>query len=312
LLGAGEGMLTVAAFVPFLCIQDFWRWIGFMSGKPGQSLVNDSVFAGVQLVAFAAIAAAPGQPSAQLAIAGWGLGAVAGCFYGCWHYRLLPRLAGGLGLLTSRWHLSRWLVGNDLALWGTNQGYLLLAGLLLGPVYLGGLKAAQTLVTGPAFVILQAGGSIGLPEATSALALEGPTGLRRVSRRMSLLAFLAIGLLALVVILFGAQLLALVYGNAFRGLHTAAALLAVAYAVGALGLGPIMALKATRRTRTLFADQVAGLAASLLAALALVRPFGVNGVAAAAVIGFAVQVGLLWNSARVLASPRHARSQVNP
>jgi O-antigen/teichoic acid export membrane protein len=89
-------------------------------------------------------------------------------------------------------------------------------------------------------------------------------------------------------------------------------LLAVAYAVGALGLGPIMALKATRRTRTLFADQVAGLAASLLAALALVRPFGVNGVAAAAVIGFAVQVGLLWNSARVLASPRHARSQVNP
>ena len=161
--GAGEGLLTVAVFVPFLCIQDFWRWIGFMSGKPAHSLANDSVFAAVQLVAFAAIAASPGQPSAQVVIAGWGLGAVAGCVYGCWRYRLLPRFAGGLALLTSRWHLSRWLVGNDLALWGTNQGYLLLAGLLLGPISLGGLKAAQTLVTGPAFVILQAGGSIGLP-----------------------------------------------------------------------------------------------------------------------------------------------------
>ena len=225
---------------------------------------------------------------------------------------MLPGFAGGLDLLTSRWNLSRWLVGNDLALWGTNQGYLLLAGLLLGPVHLGGLKAAQTLVTGPAFVILQAGGSIGLPEATSALALEGPSGLRRVSRRMSLLAFVAIGLLALVMIAFGAQLLALVYGNAFRGLHTAAALLAVAYAVGALGLGPIMALKATRRTRTLFTDQVAGLGVSLVAALALMPPFGVNGVAAAAVVGFSVQVGLLWSSTRALTSPRHARTQVKP
>jgi O-antigen/teichoic acid export membrane protein len=309
--GAGEGLLTVAIFVPFLSVQDFWRWVGFMAGRPGRSLANDCTFAGVQALAFVAIALAPGRPSPGLVIGGWGLGALAGCVYGCWTYRLLPRYSGGIGLLTSRWQLSRWLVGNDLALWGTNQGYLLLAGLLLGPVELGGLKAAQTLVTGPAFVLLQAGGSIGLPEATSALALEGHSGLRRVTRRMSLAAFVAIGGLALIVIAFGGQLLGLVYGSQFRSLHTAASLLAVAYAVGALGLGPIMALKATRRTRTLFADMLTGLTFSLVGALALAHPYGINGVAAAAILGFTVQVVLLWNSTRSgEAAPRHARSQV--
>src|SRR6476660_1638196 len=81
--GAGEGLLTVAVCIPFLCIQDFWRWIGFMSGNPAHSLANDSVFAAVQILAFAAIAASPERPSTQLVIAGWGLGACAGCIYGC-------------------------------------------------------------------------------------------------------------------------------------------------------------------------------------------------------------------------------------
>jgi O-antigen/teichoic acid export membrane protein len=290
---AGSGLVAVAVWLPFLAVQDYWRWVGFMAGRPGRSLINDILFALVQAAAFAALVLSAATRTTFLVLGCWGLGAVAGAVYGCWQYRVAPRLRGGAGLLTSRWHMSRWLVGNDLTLWGSSQGYLLLAGLLLGPTELGGLKAAQTLITGPAFVILQVGGSIGLPEAAKAFASDGPRGLRRVVRRLSGLGSLAIGAIAVVM-----AVLTAVYGPAFRDLQEAATLLAVAYTVAALGLGPTMALKATRRTRRLFRDQLAGLIVTLVAGVLLAGRYRIDGIAGAAVLGSSVQALLLWTSVR--------------
>ena len=68
--------------------------------------------------------------------------------------------------------------------WGASQASVLLAGFILGPAGLGALRAAQTLVQGPALVLIQAGGSVGLPEASRALADRGWEGLRRVAHRL--------------------------------------------------------------------------------------------------------------------------------
>ena len=51
----------------------------------------------------------------------------------------------------------------------------------VGPAGLGGLKAAQNLIRGPTLVLIQAGGSIGLPEASRALEKRRLAGLRRVA-----------------------------------------------------------------------------------------------------------------------------------
>ncbi len=59
---------------------------------------------------------------------------------------------------------------------------MFIVGAILGPAGLGGLKAAQTLVVGPSGVLIMAGGSIGLPEATKAYKEKGWSGLTRVAR----------------------------------------------------------------------------------------------------------------------------------
>jgi O-antigen/teichoic acid export membrane protein len=295
---AGTGLLAVAVWLPFLAVQDYWRWVGFLTGRPGRALANDLLFAAVQVAAFTALVVTGTKRTTFVVVGCWGLGAVFGAAYGSWQFRVAPALRGGARLLASRWQMSRWLVGNDLTLWGSSQGYLLLAGVLLGPLDLGGLKAAQTLITGPALVLLQVGGSIGLPEATTAYAERGPAGLWRVSRRISAWGVAGIGTIAVVMLLFGGTLLGIVYGPAFRHLQVVAALLALAYTVAALGLGPTLALKSTRRTRRLFRDQLAGLVTSLAAVVVLAGPYGLRGVGVAALLGATVQAALLWTSGR--------------
>ena len=56
----GNGVLAVAPWIVFLDIQDFWRWIGFMQGKPGKSLANDVFFTVIQTVAFGVVSSSSG------------------------------------------------------------------------------------------------------------------------------------------------------------------------------------------------------------------------------------------------------------
>ena len=72
--------------------------------------------------------------------------------------------------------MSRWLASERTANWGASQLYLILAGALLGPAALGGLKAAQGLVTGPTNVVINGSGSFGLPEASRHFAERGLGG----------------------------------------------------------------------------------------------------------------------------------------
>ncbi len=296
--GAGEGLLAVGIWLPFLAIQDFWRWVGFLAGRPDRSLANDIIVAVVQLGLLGTVLVRGIDTSVGWLFACWGAGALLGAAYGCWQFRAVSVGRGGAGLLAERWRVSRWLVGNDLTLWGSSQGYLLLAGIILGSVELGGLKAVQALVTGPAFVLLQVAGSIGLPEGAMALERGGPRELRRVARRLSLLCCLAIAVMAGVVAVFGPWLLATVYGAGFAQLHLTAAVLAAAYAVAGLGLGPTVTLKTTRRTARLFRDQLLGLVVTLVASAVLAELRGVEGVAIGVLVGACFQAALLTTSAR--------------
>ena len=69
----GLALLVLSPFVPFLLIQDYWRWVGFMKAAPGQALANDLVFDAMQAVAFVSLIAVS-LHSAAVAIGAWGLG----------------------------------------------------------------------------------------------------------------------------------------------------------------------------------------------------------------------------------------------
>ncbi|MGD0874599.1 MAG: oligosaccharide flippase family protein [Acidimicrobiales bacterium] len=288
----GVAMIAMAPWIAFLDLQDYWRWIGFMNGKPGKSLLNDTVFNCAQACAFIAVFLS-GASSVVSVISAWGFGALVGSIFGLRQFSVRPSLRGGLGLLRARWHMSKWLAGNGALGWGGTQLYLVVVAVILGPAALGGLKAAQNLVTGPSSVVVHAGGSFGLPEASRALEDRGWVGLRRVSRLISGAGLLSIGFFGAIVVIWGGTLLRAFYGPSFGKYEPAAQLFAIAFVITAFGLGPILTLKATKRTRPLLYCQVIGLVVSVPTVAISAIVDGVTGAAAGAVFTSAIGLAAL-------------------
>ena len=276
----GVGMLSVAPWIVLLDLQDYWRWIGFMQGKPRKSLNNDLLFNAVQALAFGAVFLW-GQHSVFAVVSAWGLGAAVATLYGLRQFSVRPSLRGGAEFLWSRLPTSRWLAGERAASWGANQLYLILAGAMLGPAALGGLKAAQGLVSGPAFVVINAGGSFGLPEASRQLAERGWTGMARVSRFVTGAGVLAAAACGAAVLVAAPFLLRLLYGPSFAVYAPSARVFAVAMIIGAFGVGPVLTLTTTRRMRPLFLVQLGRVAISVGSVAVLCNIGGVTGAAIA-------------------------------
>lgn len=298
----GTAMLAFAPWLPFLVVQDYWRWVGFLTRSPRRALTNDVLFLAVQVAGFAALLGVPHVP-APLVIGMWGLGGLAGAFYGlhqqaratgvalrAWRSpRLLPGwLAAGAGLLAGRWRLSRWIAGSSMVKWAASQASVLVVGVVLGAARLGLFQAAVNLATGPAFVLIQAGGSLGLPEATRMLEERGWPGLRAVAGWVTAAGVASVGACTLLVVLVGRAVLAAVYGPGFGRAEPAAVIVGVAYVVNAFQLGAILVLKATRNTSRLFGVQVVVLVASLATATGLSAAFGIEGAAWATLATLAV------------------------
>ncbi len=288
----GVGLLAFAPWLVALEVQDYWRWVGFMQRRPGRALVNDTVFNGVFIVAVA-VAYVAGLRSVPAVTAAWGCGALAGALFGLWQFSVRPSLRHGLATLRARPHLSRGLAGNWIVSWGNNEATALLVGLILGPVGLGEFNAAQTLVYGPTLVLVQAGGSIGLPEASAARAAHGWVGLRRIGRFVTAAGVLAVGLVGIVVLFFGRDLLKLVYGPSFAHYWIASDLFAVSVIISAVGLGAILVLKASRHTSQLFRVSVVSLVVSVVSICVLAEIDGVTGAAAAAVASSTIGLAFL-------------------
>ena len=288
----GMGMLAVAPWIIVLDLQDYWRWIGFMQGKPRKSLVNDLLFNAVQALAFGAVFLM-GLHSVFAVISAWGLGAAIAALYGLRQFSVRPSIRGGAAFLRSRWPTSRWLASERAASWGGTQLYLIMVGVMLGPAALGGLKAAQGLVVGPTTVVINAGGSFGLPEATRQLAERGWTGMARVSRFVTGAGVTSAIACAVAVMVAAPTLIKALYGPEFVTYAPSARLFAIATVISSFGVGAILNLTATRRVRPLFVVQLGRLAFSVTAACVLSAAYGVTGAATANVLTCAVTLAAI-------------------
>ncbi len=301
----GVSQLAIAPWITFLLLQDYWRWVGFMQAKPGKALANDVVFDVIQLVGFVFLLTAHIHSTA-LAIGAWGMGALGGALFGLWQFRTWPSFRHGLDWLRAKWPVSRWLAATSTSGWGLSQLQGVLTAAMLGPAALGGLKAAQGLVSGPAFVLIQSGGSIGLPEASRSYDKQGWAGLNRIARLITASGVASVALVFVVVLLFGRLLLTLFYGSQFAHYEPVAAVMAAGYILGSWSLGATLRLKTIRQTRLLFLVSLWGLVVSTVAVVVLGPWLGVLGVAYAFAIGSGLYtLGLIvaarWAGRRVRA-----------
>jgi O-antigen/teichoic acid export membrane protein len=289
----GVCFLGLAPWLPCLLAQDYWRWVGFMKSQPQQSLINDAVFDLIQVAVFVGLLLL-GVRSSILAVEAWGIGSLGGAAFGLWQFGARPSIRNGIGRLRLRWGLSKWLVNQNVTNAAASQSTLLLTGAFLGTVGVGGLRAATSLVSGPSLVLIQAGGSVGLPEASKALKERGWPGLRRVQRFVTGAGVVSVGTVALTVFLFGHRLMTWLYGPSFAKFAGLADIVAVSFLLASVALGATLSLKATRNTRRLFHVALVALVASIVACAILDPLFGVKGAAIATLIGSACStVGLL-------------------
>ena len=289
----GIGLLSVAPWIVVLDLQDYWRWIGFMMGNPRKSLMNDLLFIAVQALAFGAIFVL-GVHSVFAVVSAWGLGAAVAAAYGLRQFSVRPSIRGGRAFLWARWPTSRWLASERGASWGAIQLYLIVAGAILGPAALGGIKAAQGLVLGPTILVINAGGSFGLPEATRQLAERGWAGMIRVTRFVTSAGVAVAGVCAVAVLFAAPTFLRVLYGPAFVPYAPCARLFAISIAVTAFGVGPTLTLTATRRIVPLFVVQVVRMVFMVALTFLLAKANGATGVATVNLVGCAVTLAAMW------------------
>jgi O-antigen/teichoic acid export membrane protein len=275
----GVGLLSLAPWILALDLQDYWRQMGFMQGTPDKSLKNDLLFNTVQAVTFGAVFVA-GLHSVFAVVSAWGVAATVGALYGLRQFSVRPSLRGGTSFLWSRWSMSRWLASERTANWSATQLYLIVAGALLGPAALGGLKAAQSLVLGPATLVINAGGSFGLPEASRQFDERGWKGMARVARFVTGAGVLASAVCGIAVMFAAPLLLRLLYGPEFVAYAPSARIFGVSIVVASFAVGPTLTLTTTRRVRPLFVLQLARLVFSVGAVFVLTSKYGVTGAAA--------------------------------
>jgi len=150
------------------------------------------------------------------------------------------------------------------------------------------------MVVGPTTVVVNAGGSFGLPEASRQLAERGWTGMARVSRLVTGAGVLVATAVGIVVLVAAPTLIRLLYGPKFVVYAPSARVFAVSIVILAFGVGPILNMTATRRVRPLFMVQLGTLALSVAAVCVLATLFGVTGAAMANLLTCAITVAAIY------------------
>lgn len=298
------GMLLALSpwFVPLL-VQDYWRAVGYQRRQPGLALVNDVAFAAAQVGAIVIFALVGWRSSAHM-ITAWGIGAAVGALLGFRSFPLRASWTEGWRLLVRLWPQGRWLLADFLTAFVSQQGYLVLAALLLSRVEYGGFRAGFSLM-GPTVVILLAAGNVGLPEAARRAASTDRRELRRYVRRLTAATMACVVAYGLILAVLARPLLRLLYGPAFERFAPLALLAALQYVIIVSMYGQGIALRATEGMTRLWKARVVVAVASSASLVVLWHLFGLNGVGWAGVAtGGCEAVAIGWIYRRMLHSPR--------
>jgi O-antigen/teichoic acid export membrane protein len=286
---AGAALVTVAALLPGLLLQDAWRQAFFAAGRPAAAFVNDLVWAALQLPAILVLSTR-GAGVVPLLLA-WGVPGGVAAVVGIWQARVLPSPSRGV----------RWLVANrDLGLrlaadFVLNQGAVNLAIVLIGAIVgiaaVGAIRGAQTLL-GPVQIAFFALTSFGVPFLARRWAEQS----RLVREAAALSAVSACGASVWVAVLMllptavGAALL----GDSWDGAHEVLPWVGLQFVALGVALGAGFALRAQARAGAQL--RITLVQAPLLLGLGALgsSELGVVGAAAGFALAQAVGAALCW------------------
>lgn len=174
-LPGSRGALTILALVlPFLMVQDTWRYTFTAAGKPEKALVNDLVW--VVLFAPPVMLVPSLVGSLERVMSVWGLAGLCAAFAGLVQAKVLPQMHGVVEWLRREYTLASRFLADYIATTGSSQLAVFGIAAVTSISTLGELRGAQ-LAFAPVG-LLQAGAAfVGVPEGVR-LAQSSPAKLK--------------------------------------------------------------------------------------------------------------------------------------
>lgn len=262
---ARDAFVALGLTLPFLMLQDSWRFSFFVAGRGGHAFLNDSIW-GITLLPALILLEYSGHGNVFMFTFAWGATAGLGALAGIFQAQLLPRPG-----LAWKWFLAHRDLGVRYLLEGTSSSLVLQIrsysiGAILSLTAVGYIQAAVTLM-GPMTILNLGMGLVTIP--------EGARILRRSPKKLPLFCALVSAGLALAGLAWGAVLLVAVpRGLGSWLLHTSwqpvypLVLPQIIYLVGgAISSGPGTGLHALGAARLSLSLALLGSAASVTGAL---------------------------------------------
>lgn len=163
----GPGFVALGVVLPGLLLQDAWRFVFFSSGNAEQAVVNDAIWAVLQLAAIGALFVTD-TASVWLCVLAFGGTALLAGLVGLVQTRILPRLDGVRTWLRTNIDLGGRYVIENVSISGARQMRFVVLGGLIGLAAVGQVRAAEMLM-GPFLVILMGMSQVAVPEASQVL-----------------------------------------------------------------------------------------------------------------------------------------------
>ncbi len=262
----GETLPVLGACLLLVLAQDYLRRALFSRHAARRAFVLDMLAYGLQLPLLLWVLQGEASPTRALLVIA--LAMLLALLPGGYWVRPRWPAADVLGETARRhWRSSRWLLGSALLQWLSANYFLLVAGVLLGPVMVGAIRAAQNLL-GLTHILFQGLENVVPGQASARLAQDGPEALVGYIGRTALVLLLVTGAVAGAAALCAEPLLGFVYGEVSATAIAALGWFVPFYMLAALVLPLRAGLRSLERTRAIFFAQLG----CALFALALAHP----------------------------------------
>ncbi|PKG82551.1 hypothetical protein CXF85_13800 [Colwellia sp. 75C3] len=189
-------------------------------------------------------------------------------------------------------HFSKWLIASALMQWTSGNYFIITAGVLLGPIAVGALKAAQNIV-GVTHILFQALDNIVPIKASQAL-INSKSDLTAYLKKVALIGGVFVGMLCLVIGMFSSQIMSLIYGAQYADYGLVLSAYSAIYMVIFLCLPLRAGLRALEVTKPIFYAYIVMSVFSLLTAASLIVKWELIGALLGILITQLLMLVILW------------------
>jgi O-antigen/teichoic acid export membrane protein len=156
-----RALLVTAVVLPALHVQDLWRSILIVRGRPEAATANDTLWTVAALGGMLLLQR--GSHPVWSYVAVWGGAGALAAVYGCRQLGLLPNLASAWGWLREHAKLSGFLLGEYITALGAVNLATLLLGVISSTAQIGAFRGANTLL-GPLNIMMFGAYGFAVPE----------------------------------------------------------------------------------------------------------------------------------------------------